>query len=498
MIDILLENQIVRLQSCESLHGRTKIMVNTDKVTASNVAEILESTLPIDACNVSEINYLYDVYRGIMDIRFKTKTVRPQNNNKVVVNIPNKIVTFKSSFLLSSPIQYIAANGEKEISDKVAELNSLMSSEDKESKDKECVDWMHICGVAPRMVLPDPDFDRDGSPVAIYSLDPREAFVIYSSRLGKKPIAGVLKQYDDEGEIFYHVYTPNGVMKVSNDGSVFTLVEYDFGRVPIVEYPNNEARLGAFEIVLSPINQINTLESARVDNVVDFVNAFDVFQNCEITGDKYSSLAEGGKYINIKSVAGNEAKVYRISSEISQQGVQTELNALYEYIDEITGMPNRNGGSSTSDTGQATIFRDGWHDAESRACDSEKLFIRSEKEILKLILKMYRDKGVLDLNPADVKVQFTRKNLTDIQSKAQVLCELLNNPKVHPRIAYECAALLPDIEASYRLGMEWYEEQMKAAEMSLEKELENERAVHNDGQSYSSPAEESGPEISTG
>ena len=197
-------------------------------------------------------------------------------------------------------------------------------------------------------------------------------------------------------------------------------------------------------------------------------------------------------------LAGAEAKVYRISSEISQQGVQTELNALYEYIDEITGMPNRNGGSSTSDTGQATIFRDGWQDAESRAGDSEKLFIRSEKEILKLILKMYRDKGVLDLNPADVKVQFTRKNLTDIQSKAQVLCELLNNPKVHPRIAYECAALLPDIEASYRLGMEWYDEQMKAAEMSLEKELENERAVHNDGQSNSSSAEESGPEISAG
>ena len=88
-------------------------MVNTDKVTASNVAEILESTLPIDACNVSEINYLYDVYRGIMDIRFKTKTVRPQNNNKVVVNIPNKIVTCKSSFVLSAPIQFIAATGEK-------------------------------------------------------------------------------------------------------------------------------------------------------------------------------------------------------------------------------------------------------------------------------------------------------------------------------------------------------------------------------------------------
>lgn len=491
-----MENQIVRLQSCESLHGRTKIMVNADKITASNVAGILESTLPIDACNVAEINYLYDVYRGIMDIRYKTKTVRPQNNNKVVINIPNKIVTFKSSFLLSSPIQYIAANGNEEVSEKVAALNSLMSSEDKESKDKECVDWMHICGIAPRMVLPDPDFDEEGSPVAIYSLDPREAFVIYSSRLGKKPLAGVLKQYDDNGEIYFNVYTPNFVMKVSRDGEVYEFIEYDFGRVPIVEYPNNEARLGAFEIVLSPINQINTLESARVDNVVDFVNAFDVFQNCEITGDKYSSLSEGGMYIQVKSVAGAEAKVYRISSEISQSGVQTELNALYDYIDEITGMPNRNGGSSTSDTGQATIFRDGWQDAESRASDSEKLFIRSEKEVLKLILKMYRDKGVLDLNPSDVKVQFTRKNLTDIQSKAQVLCELLNNPKVHPRIAYECAALLPDVEAAYRLGMEWYNQQNEEAEMKLEKELENERALYNNRQGNSSSSEESSQEIS--
>lgn len=484
----MLENDIVRMYCSDGLHGRRKILTNKKSITAENVVEVLENALGDDSSNVAEINYLYDVYRGIMDIRNKVKTVRPENNNKVTVNIPNKIVTFKSSFFLSSPIQYVAASGADDISEKVAKLNLLMAAEGKESKDKECSDWMHIAGVEPRMVLPDPDNEEDGSPAALYSLDPREAFVIYSSGLGKKPLAGVLKQYDEEDKPIYYVYVPTGRYTVQ-DHDVKEWIEYDFGRVPIVEYPLNEARLGAFETVLSPINQINTLESARVDNVVDFVNAYDVFQNCEVDAKAYEELSKGGQCICIRSGQGMDAKVYRISSELSQSGVQTEIDALYDYITEITGMPNRNGGSSTSDTGAATILRDGWQDAEARANDTEKLFARSEREILKLVLKIYRDKGVLDLDPSDIKVQFTRKNLTDIQSKAQVLCELLNNDMVHPHDAYEKSGLFSDVEGAYQRGMEWNEEKKRELEDGLEKELANERAVHNGGQSYGTSAE---------
>ena len=485
----VLENDIVRLTTCDSLHGRRKILTNKQKITSDNVVSVLEDSLGFDSANVAEINYLYDVYRGIMDIRYKDKSVRPDNNNKVTINLPNKIVTFKSSFFLSSPIQYVAANGKEDISDKVAYLNVLMTSEGKESKDKECSDWMHICGVEPRMVLPDPDNEKDGSPAALYSLDPREAFVIYSSGIGRKPLAGVLKQYDEDDNLIYYVYVPEGRYTVKGNDVVDWLA-YDFGRVPIVEYPLNEARLGAFETVLSPINMINTLESARVDNVVDFVNAYDVFQNCEIDENTYKELASGGQCICIRSGQGTEAKVYRISSEISQTGVQTEIDALYDYIDEITGMPTRAGNSSAADTGMGTRFRNGWQDASARANDTEKLFARSEREILKLILKIYKDKGILDLDPNDVKIQFTRENLTDIQSKAQVLCELLNNEKVHPRDAYDISGLFTDVENAYQRGMEWYEEAQSELENSLEKELENARTVHNDGQSDRNTAEE--------
>lgn len=67
-----------------------------------------------------------------------------------------------------------------------------------------------------------------------------------------------------------------------------------------MEYPNNSARMGAFEVVLPLLNGINTLESNRVDNVQDFVNAYDVFQNVDLEDGQYSQLASGGKFIKIK------------------------------------------------------------------------------------------------------------------------------------------------------------------------------------------------------
>ena len=50
-----------------------------------------------------------------------------------------------------------------------------------------------------------------------------------------------------------------------------------------------------------------------------------------------------------------EAKVYRIASELNQTNTQTIVDDLEDAYLTICGMPNRNGGSSTSDTGQAVF-----------------------------------------------------------------------------------------------------------------------------------------------
>ena len=481
----------------EGLHGRRKIYSDYKEVTAENVVNVLNSALSFHAINAAETRYLWNVYKGIQDIRLKTKYVRENINNIVTINKANEIVTFKSAFLLSAPVQY-TSNGDDTVSKRVNRLNSLMASEDKNSKDKEIVDWMHINGVAVRMCMPDDDENRYGSPAEIFTLDPREAFCIYNSGIKKRKIAGVVIQRDEDGKTYYCVYTKNRYFEVHGN-AVTVNKPHILGDIPIFEYENNMARIGSFELVLPILDALNKLESCRVDNVEDFVNAYDVFQNCEIEDGEYQELAAGGKAVMVKSsTEGREAKVYRISSEMNQSGVQSIIDDLTDQYLTICGMPNRNGGSSTSDTGTATIFRDGWAEAESRAKDSEKLFKRAEKEFLKVFLNICSAVDDVDLSLDEVNIEFTRENLTNIQSKAQVLAEMLNNDKIHPKYAFQYCGMFPNPEEAYSESMKYYEEQQNKLESELEAELNAARTVSTGGQGNKETEQDGDQEVQTG
>ena len=163
----------------DGLHGRHVAYTNKKHITPENVADVVGKAMVIHMRNAAETEYLYGYYRGRQDIRLKEKVVRPEINNKVMVNRANEIVTFKTAYLLGEPLQYVSNGGDDTVSAKVNRLNEFMRSESKDTKDKEIADWMHICGVGVRMVLPDEEGEEDGSPVCIYTLDPRDAFVIY-------------------------------------------------------------------------------------------------------------------------------------------------------------------------------------------------------------------------------------------------------------------------------------------------------------------------------
>ena len=479
------------------LLGRRKIFTSKKEINPSNIVEVLSKAYAVHVQNMREIQYLYDVDRGKQDIRLKHSITRPEINNIVLVNRANEIKTFKTAYLLEQPIRYVSNGGDDSVSEQVAKLNKYMDSEDKNSKDKELIDWMHICGVGVRLVLPDPSDDPDASPVSLYTLDPRESFVIYYSGIGKNPVAGVVLQENEQEEMVMCVYTKDTYYEITNNEITF-IEPHSLGRIPIIEYPNNMARIGAFEIVLPLLNAINTLESNRVDNVQDFVNAFDVFQNCGISGEEYSELTKGGKAIQVNSTnVGAEAKVYRVYSELNQTGVQTAIDDLYESVLTICGMPNRNGGSSTSDTGLASQLRDGWEAAESRASDTEKCFIAPEREATRLILKICNETSDLNLKLDDIKIEFTRKNLSNLQSKVQVLMQLLGSEYVHPKDAYSVSRVFPDGDAAYINGMKWHEEQQQILESELMEGMSYAatESVQDGGQSDQTPEQTSNSEI---
>ena len=448
--------------------GRKKIFTDVTEITRDNVLEVLRKALITHWSNKADMEYLYAYYKGRQPVLNRQKEVRPEIKNTVVENRANEIVSFKVGYLMGEPIQYVSRSDSKSVADKITTLNGYCLSEDKAAKDKELADWFHICGTAYRMVLPDSVFEResDEAPFEIYTLDPRFAFVVYANSIGEPPVMGVKYIQRSDGAVIYSIYTKDRYFEVENQSMIVREEAQSLG-IPIIEYPANNARLGAFEIVLPLLDAINTVDSNRLDGVEQFVQALMLFHNVDIFGDDFAKLRDEGA-IKFKDIDPQyKAEIKYLTSELNQSQTQTLVDHLYNTVLTICGMPNRNGGTSTSDTGSAVIMRDGWSAAEARAKDSELMFKLSEKEFLKLVLRICSDLSDLELKLSDVEVRFTRRNYENISQKATVLTTMLSNPKIAPILAFTHCGMFSDPQLAYRMSMDYAEEQeKKAAELA--------------------------------
>lgn len=460
--------------------GRTKIKTDFESVNRDNVLQVLSDAMQTHILNRADTEYLYQYFKGNQPVLGRKKEIRPEICNKIVENIANEIVSFKTGYLLGEPIQYVSRS-DYDTSKEVGELNDVMELCSKPCVDNDLAEWLYICGVGNRLILQNgealltkavpalqkgvkPDLGDD-APFFVYCLDPRSSFVVHYSGIGEKPVMGVKYVKRDNATVIYSVWTETEYFEISgNELTGGDRIEKEepntIGSIPIVEYVLNNSRQGTFEIVLPLLDAINATQSNRVDGVEQFIQSLMVLYNAEIDEDKAKNLRDAGMII-LKSFGENKADIKMLSEQLNQTQTQTLIDDLYQKVLEIVGMPNRNGGTSTSDTGAAVIVRDGWSTAEARAKSDEANFKRSEREFLRIALSIMRRAIGTGLLLKDVDIKFTRHNYDNIQSKAQVLVSMLNNTRVHPALAFEHCGLFSDPQSAYNMSEAYYQEQMQ-------------------------------------
>jgi SPP1 family phage portal protein len=329
----------------------------------------------------------------------------------------------------------------------------------KQAEDSALAEWLYVCGLGMRMALPGKDADE---PIHVYTLDPRHSFVVRYNGLGEPVVMGVKTIIRRDGHTRLHsVYTRGWYFEIENE-AIIKSEPHVLGMVPIFEYPANRARLGAFEVALPLLDALNEVESNRLDDVEQFVNSFLALLGGTIDEETAKKLDEH-KMLCLPE--GVDAKY--LSAALQQNDIQVLSDNLYSAVLTICGIPNRNGGSSTSDTGQAVYLRDGYGSAETHMQAVELEFKRSEKDFLRLVLRILRDMTGLDLALKNVEIKFSRRNYDNLQTKSQVLTTLLNNPKVHPQLAFVHSGLFLDPESAYLQSKAYWEanEQREADEM---------------------------------
>ena len=469
------------------MFGRQLITTDVEDITIDNVCGVLQTAMTKHSQNFNDIQYLWEYYRGEQPVLARKPVDREDINNPVVENVAYEIVEFKTGYLTYEAIQLVSNSESETVTKSVEKLNKYMNALDKGSLDMELALWLHVCGLAYRMVLPNRVKKRaDGEvPFFIFIPDPRYTFVVVTNDIRRKPVMAVNYVTRADGTVVYNCYTDKRYFKIADQTTVEDAKPNPLG-IPIIEYHANLARLGAFEVVLSLADALNEIESNRADAIEKFVQAILVFHNVKIDDDTFKDLKTKGA-INIKDIDPQlKAEIEYLVKELNQDQTETLANHLYERILTICGMPNRNGGNkSTSDTGKAVIYRDGWGAAEYRAKMTEGGFRIAEKQFLKLVLKICREMSDVDLTLMDIEIRMPRRNYDNIKEKADVLTMMLENGQIDPRLAFEHCGMFVDPETAYLLSKKYAEEQeQKQLEMMNEMAGVTPRDAHGDHDSH--------------
>lgn len=467
-----------------------------DELTPEKIIEKMPEILAIHSQNVSDIEYLDNFYKGIQPILEKTKKIRPEINNKILVNHAYEIVEFKKSYVFGDPVQYVqkGEKGSEKTNPAISLLNKLMESEDKASKDKELAEWMYKIGTSYRWADVDSMEDDDEAPFEISIPDPKRTGVVYSTGINEEQLFAFYIQDFIENVTTqntlqisryreYTIYCEDKIIVLTNQYGKLQLKDLSkkgfLGirkKLPnpyplqikgfrIIEYPLNKNRLGLIELVISQLNAINRVTSNELDDIEQFVQSLLVYINQQIDVKRHKEVIKLGAVELFTAEPGKPADIKLLSQKMNNIETKEYKAGLYNDVLTIVGIPRLNDKPSGGDTGQARLLGEGWTMADERAKQDELSFKSSERQFLKLILNICneRQKGKSEnlkgLKLSDIDIKFTRNKSDNILVKTQALLNLMS-AQCPPDIAFTVVGLFNDPNEVFEKAKEYYGEKL--------------------------------------
>lgn len=464
--------------------GRSMIFTDVDEITEENILDVLLDAFSVHQKNSAQELYLFGYAAGEQPILEREKEIRPEINEKIVVNVANRIKNFKVGYEFSNPISYVQTiqndgTDPKKDDERINALNDLMKQLNKASLDVELADSFKTCGLGYRLLLPD---DEGLCKMAV--LSPLCAFVVHKNDAFRQPVLGVSYSMADDGTLHIGAWSKRNYFEViqssmSVRGMIVKVYPWVYGEIPVIEYTNQRNILGksfsCFEPVISILDAINTVNSDRANDIAQFVQSLLWFHNCDIDSEQKQALVDGNGLIVTKSTGdGREAKITYLAQTLDQSSTQSYIDYLKQEALEIVGVPIF-GISTGGSTGTATSMSNGYSEADTRAQSAELEFERSEMRMLKLLLNIAKRAGHIigDLKLSDIDIKFTRNKTYNLTDKVNSWATLLKNG-ADPLRATEIASFTTDTQAFTQDSMEMIK---KIQESYASGDLSNDRIM---------------------
>lgn len=458
------------------MFGRRRIYCDADVIDAGNIVEIIADAMVVHQKNAKEIENLRRYLAGDQPILYRTKKIREDINNKVVVNIASQIMNFKSSYIFSQPLN-ITKTANADTATNLTPLFRMMDEQRKNAVDQEVAFNFLLCGLGYRGVLINPE-QGELSPFCMVSMRPETTFVVRKNDVFGRVALGVSYIKKLNGTVQLTAYTDHARFELvgdSNSGS-FKLVGESpngIGRIPIVCYEMPEL-MGVFEKAIPLLEAYNVAASNRVDDLEQFIQSILWISGVDLDEDAMQRLKSNLCLLTPNVQDGAQPQVKFLVNNLDQNGIQTMMDDLYSHILSITACPARaqasGGNTGTAIEQGASGYRECQYAAEQiiaawQKCDRD--MYRTVLSILERSSKTPKELRGLKATELETKISVSRNN--DLLSKSQALTTLVQCG-IAPRLAIQTVNLFADPEMAYEESKSYLEKALERMNASKQNE----------------------------
>lgn len=276
---------------------------------------------------------LADYYIGKQAIMSRTKEDRLKNN-KVMINHAKYITDTNVGYLLGNPVDYQVSNG--------YDIQPLLDAYKKQTindLDSEIAKDVSIFGLQYEYV-----YANEQAEPKSCEIDNQNAIIVYDDTVEHNKLFGLIYRPIFKGETFKYweiIYCDDKVVRTYKSYSkslnqVGKDQAHKFGKVPMIQYKNNPELLGDFEPVITLIDAYNLLQSDRVNDKEQLVDAILCMYGMDFDEEQAEMLKASRMLANIPV----DGRVEYLVKTLQEGDVDVLRKNLENDIHKISMVPN--------------------------------------------------------------------------------------------------------------------------------------------------------------
>lgn len=259
-------------------------------------------------------------------------------NNRVVTNMAEYITDFATSYFIGNPITYQFEDDKQEEILKAFQISNI------DMVDNELCRDISKFGIGIELIYQ----NSNGNTIST-NLDPRQAFVVLDDTVEYKTLLGIhyYDKKDEDNKVIckiVNVYTADTKYEYFMKDKEIQLVnetEILYGSVPMIEYWNKSNIKGDYESVIPLIDAYNKLQSDRINDKEQFVDALLVLYGT-LAGDNTEEKLETARALKELGMLEmpSDSKAEFIAKTFNETDIEILKKSIVDDIHKISKVPN--------------------------------------------------------------------------------------------------------------------------------------------------------------